>query len=342
MRILITDTGMIWNKDNPFLEKFKDILLVVCLDGKKATDKYNCFVSPYKAVGLGTDNFGIESGRFKALASVAKKLNSRLRYYEDIVFLADNEPSTLYPYYALKDINEYNNLHLVAMPPLKFEINKKIKGFGELISDLSHLDSFLFYDINKKLDEFAKGKNLFEFLDFVKTDLGNMLPCILNGIYHINNYVNSCEKIKKPCFFDFASMKYVSLKKGFYEIDITNVQKIISELDFPVELRLTTLGILVDGPSFPNSDEYVKNRVERPVARLDGKKICNVLRNQRIKLAAVNNISFESEECPSIGPCAGTCEKCDREAEFLREAMQKIPREKRVYPEFDAASEVRL
>ncbi len=344
MRILITDTGMIWNKDNPFLEKYKDILIVVCLDGKKVTDKYECFVSPYKPVGLGMDNVGIESGRFKALASVAKKLNSHLRYYEDIVFLADNEPSTLYPYYALKDINGYNHLHLVAMPPLRFEVNAKTTAFKELVSDLSHLDSFLFYDINKKLDKFDKGKGLDDFLGFVTDDLGNMLPCILNGIYHINNYVSSDshEKIKKPCFFDFASMKYVSLKNGFDDIDISNVQKLTTELDFPVQLQLTTLGVLVDGPSFPNNDEYVKDRVERPVARFDGKKVCNILRDQRLKLAAANNIHFESEECPSVGPCAGTCEKCDREADFLREALEKIPREKRVYPEFDAESEVGL
>ena len=144
MRILITDTGMIWNKDNPFLEKYKDILTVVCLDGKKVTDKYECFVSPYKPVGLGMDNVGIESGRFKALASVAKKLNSHLRYYEDIVFLADNEPSTLYPYYALKDINGYNRLRLVAMPPLRFEVNAKTTAFKELVSDFQILTRFCF------------------------------------------------------------------------------------------------------------------------------------------------------------------------------------------------------
>lgn len=70
MRLVITDTGRIWNHDNPFLEKYKDIVLVICVDGKKVSDKYECFVSPYKAVGLGVDNFGIEDQRFKALASV--------------------------------------------------------------------------------------------------------------------------------------------------------------------------------------------------------------------------------------------------------------------------------
>ena len=48
MRVIITDTVFILNHDNPALEVFKDVLLVVCLEGKAVTDKYECFVSPYK------------------------------------------------------------------------------------------------------------------------------------------------------------------------------------------------------------------------------------------------------------------------------------------------------
>ena len=47
MRVIITDTAFIWNPDNPALEIFKNVLLVVCLEGKAVTDKYECFVSPY-------------------------------------------------------------------------------------------------------------------------------------------------------------------------------------------------------------------------------------------------------------------------------------------------------
>ena len=72
----------------------------------------------------------------------------------------------------------------------------------------------------------------------------------------------------------------------------------------------------------------------------DGKKICNILREQRLRLAEANGIPFSSEECPSIGPCAGTCEKCDREAVYLRLEMLRIPKEKRVFPQFDPAEEV--
>ena len=52
-------------------------------------------------------------------------------------------------------------------------------------------------------------------------------------------------------------------------------------------------------------------------------------------IAAANGIDFESEECPSVGPCAGTCAQCDSEAEYFRREMSKIPEEKRVYPQFD-------
>ncbi len=61
-----------------------------------------------------------------------------------------------------------------------------------------------------------------------------------------------------------------------------------------------------------------------------------MLREQRLLLAEANNIPFESEECPSIGPCAGTCDKCDREAKYLYEQMKKIPKDERVYPQFEA------
>lgn len=30
MRIVLTDTGNIWNYDNPVLEQFKDIVLIIC------------------------------------------------------------------------------------------------------------------------------------------------------------------------------------------------------------------------------------------------------------------------------------------------------------------------
>ena len=64
-----------------------------------------------------------------------------------------------------------------------------------------------------------------------------------------------------------------------------------------------------------SKDDYKYEKNLHP--RVDGKKICNKLRQARIDFAKANNIFFESEECPYDGPCAGTCEKCDSELEYL-------------------------
>ena len=81
-----------------------------------------------------------------------------------------------------------------------------------------------------------------------------------------------------------------------------------------------------------SEDKETLDEVEAIVPRIDGKRICNYLRNLRLKLAEANQIPFESRECPSVGPCAGTCWKCDLESEYLRKEMGKIEPEKRVYP----------
>ena len=330
MRLLITDTGIIWNSNNSFLKKYKDIVLVVCLYGKKVSDEYECFISPYNAHFLGMDPYGAESLKFKALASVAESLNSNLSYHDDIVFLTDNEPTTLYPYYALENIIKYNRMHLVAMPPLYFEGKKRILGHRRLLADMSKLDAVLYYDINRKLEEFDKDKTLNEFIDLVIEELGNMMPRFLNGIHHMK---------ERPCYFDFSSMEYVPLRNGFTGIDLKNKEKEVSEVDFPLMHDICTLGKILP-QNYPREGDEIKESIERPVARLDGKKICNILRDQRIKLAKENNINFESEECPSIGACAGTCEKCDAEAAYLREEMKRIPEDKRIYPQFDPVEEV--
>lgn len=330
MRLVITDTGLIWNQNNPFLEKYKDIVLVVCLCGKAVTDKYECFVSPYKAVGMGIDKYGIEDSKFQTLASVGGKLNSELRYYDDIVFLSDNEPSTLYPFYVIKELNKYNRLHLVAMQPWKFESNRRIKGYRDMLSELSRLGSILYYDSDKVLGKLGDNATMPEAFDYITNDLGKMMPRFLNGIYDMHSV---------PCFFDFASMKYIPLGIGFDEIDISQSDMIVDDVKFPIVRECNLLGLVLP-PSYPEDSEHVKKAVERPVARLDGKKVCNVLREQRIRLAEANNIPFKSIECPSLGPCAGTCEKCDEESKYLRKQLQKIPEEKRIYPQFDPSEEV--
>ena len=120
----------------------------------------------------------------------------------------------------------------------------------------------------------------------------------------------------------------IRLKKRVYKKEL-----------FSLTRSFCTLGLIIP-PDYPDEDDLVKRKIEKPHARIDGKKVCNVLREQRLRIARENGIPFESENCPSIGPCAGTCAKCDREAEYLRKQMMSIPVEKRIYPQFNPAREV--
>ena len=195
-----------------------------------------------------------------------------------------------------------------------------------MLNDLSSLTSFLYYDSNTILNEFEKPTMGMAYKG-VTDYFGKILPTILNGI-------NEMSYEDTPCYFDFSSMTYVSLKKGFKDIDITKSDNIANELNFQPYRNLSTLGLVIP-PSYPEAYEDIHETIERPVSRPDGKQVCNLLREQRIQLAKANNILFESVECPSTGPCAGTCAKCDAEAEYLRRQMKKIPEDKRVYPQFD-------
>ena len=334
MRLVVTDAGFVWNQNNPFLEKYKDIVLVVCLGGKAVTEKYECFVSPFTDddVVTGTKKYGIEDKKFQKLASAGSELNVRLGFHDKIVFLTDSQPSSLYPFYVVKELNYYNRLHLVTMPPWKFEAQSRKKGHRELLSDLSKLDSILYYDANKLLETLDGKTTLPEAYDYVMNDLGKIMPCFLNGIYTMHS---------KPCFFDFATMKYIPLEDGFDKLKLFKKDTIEEEVKFPISRTFSTMGVVLP-TKYPDERKHVKEKVEELSARLDGKKVCNMLREQRIKLAEANHISFKSEECPSIGPCAGTCEKCDEESQYLRKQMQNIPEEKRVYPQFDPREEVEL
>ncbi len=328
MRLVITDTGFIWNQNNPFLEKYKDIVLVVCLLGKAVTDKYECFISPFtNNIGLGISEYGIEDRKMQALASVGRELNEKFGYHNKIVFLTDSQPSTLYPFYVIKELNQYNSLHLVAMSPWRFESRSRRKGYYEMLSDLSQLNSVLYYDNNKVLEILGTSITFSEAYSYITNDLGKIMPCFLNSIHTMRS---------GSYFFDFASMEYILLENGFDKNDI--FQSDIIEIDRDVKISITnelsTMGVVVR-PSYPKDSIQVKEEVERLPERLDGKKICNLLREQRIRLAKANHISFKSEECPFTGPCAGTCEKCDAESEYLRKQLQKIPEEKRIYPQFD-------
>lgn len=323
MRVIITDTAFIWNHENPALEVFKDVLLVVCLEGKAVTDKYECFVSPYKHVGMGIDKFGVEDQRYKALESAADDLNRGLRYHDDILFLTDSNPESLYPFYVIKDRNVYNSLHLCAVSPWKFESKRRIQGHRDLLSDLSQLTSILYIDSNKYLLNLEKDAAVKDVMQKLEADYTALLPTVLNRIGELNGRY----------YFDFASNSYVAIEEGYNGIDLSKKNQLDTVFETELHRRFSILGKIIP-PDYPEEDDRTKEEIERVPARIDGKKICEYLRKQRIKLAEVNGIEFSSEECPSIGPCAGTCAKCDQESAYLRDKLAAIPPEDRIIPDF--------
>ncbi len=106
------------------------------------------------------------------------------------------------------------------------------------------------------------------------------------------------------------------------------------EFNFKPENPRTTLATL--GLPIWMGDEK-SDEEEKPtedlVPRPDGKEVCAYLRNIRIDLARANNIPFDSEPCNIDGDCAGTCAKCDEEAAYLRDELNKIPEQDRKIPQ---------
>ena len=83
-----------------------------------------------------------------------------------------------------------------------------------------------------------------------------------------------------------------------------------------------------------NKKNKEQDRDDDLVPHPNGKKVCKTLRNMRKELAKANNIPFESKDCDFNGLCAGTCEKCDKEAAYLRQKLLEISPEKIKYPRF--------
>jgi len=327
MRIVITDTAFIWNHTNPRLEQLKDMILVVCLEGKRVSNQYKCFVSPYFLWKhkMGIDQWGIKAQRYKALEFVADDLNRELGRHDKILFLTDGNPESLYPFHIIKDRNQYNSLHLCTISPWKFESNRRIKAHKELLSDLSRLQSIFYINSNDYLSKLEEQDKIVmeELMRRVSDDYGAMLPRIINGI----------QDMREKSYFDFASRSYVPIGKGFECIDLAKAAEEVSEINVPFYREWSTLGMLLPC-EYPTENNRTREEIERVHARIDGKKVCNYLRQLRMELAKANGIAFFSEECPSVGPCAGTCAKCDQEAAYLRDQLASISESERRIPQF--------
>lgn len=318
MKIVITDTGILWNPGNPILKKYRDLILVVCLEGVKATDEYECFICPHKSFGLGM-SMGIGSRVYNDLEDVADELYYKLRSEDDILFLTDGDPASLYPYYIIKNRRHHMNIHLWASPPLSVEGKWRMKAHEEMLSDLSGVKSVCYIDIQ----DYVKNeyKNFGGLLEDVQNYFEEIFPIVMDGISGMEN----------ESYFDLVSKTYIPLGKISVEKAILKSNEYLSDKEEYIDNTYLIEG-MVDILEYQRSDKNKKDIIYRQVARIDGKKICNLLRENRFKLAQMNNIEFNSKECSYVGACAGTCEKCDEEAKYLSMKLSEIPKEKQKFP----------
>lgn len=56
---------------------------------------------------------------------------------------------------------------------------------------------------------------------------------------------------------------------------------------------------------------------------MNGKEKCELMKKIRDEIATKNHIAYKSEPCSFEGECLGYCPKCDSEAEFLDQELQK-------------------
>ena len=138
--------------------------------------------------------------------------------------------------------------------------------------------------------------------------------------------------------FDDKNVTCVSLKESdipdFYHEYIIPVP-ISGTLGLPVYREKPDISSSAADNSvdFIDIPEWMKKPLHKSFeSRPEGKDICRKLRAMRVELAKANNIPFQSEECSYDGPCAGTCEKCDREAAYLRDKLNEITEDERIYP----------
>lgn len=318
MKIVITDTGILWHYGNPILKKYKHLVLVVCLDGSKITDEYECFICPHKSFGLGM-SMGVGSRVYNDLEDVADELYYKLRSEDDILFLTDGNPASLYPYYIIKNRKHCMNIHLWASPPWNIEGKARMKAHKEMLADLSGVKSICYIDTQEYLKN--DYKNFSNLLEDVQNYFEEILPIVIDGI----------GKVENESYFDLVSKTYIPLGKMSVEEAILKSTEYLSDKEKYIDNTYLIEG-MVDIPEYQSSDKNKKDIIYRQVARIDGKKICNLLREYRFKLAQMNNIEFNSTECNYVGACAGTCEKCDEEAKDLSMKLSEIPKEKQKIP----------
>ena len=157
-----------------------------------------------------------------------------------------------------------------------------------------------------------RGITLPDLIQEAKVRCGELLPMIL---YQIQ------ERSWEKAFFDFHTMQYTPLEEGY---ELANTAPLHIPADFTID------DIVLD--PYSEGTMGLIEFDESGLPRVDGKRVCEYLRGLRTKLAEANGIPFESPQCPSVGPCAGTCDKCDEELAWLMSELDRIEPDQRIYP----------
>ena len=236
MKIVITDSGILWHYGNPILKKYKDLVLMVCLYGSKVTDEYECFICPRKSVGLGM-SMGVGSRVYNDLEDVADELYNMLQYEDDIIFLTDGNPDSLYPYHIIKNRKHRMNIHLWASPPWNIEGKARMKAHKEMLSDLSGVKSICYIDIQDYLKN--DYKNFGELLEAVQNYFEEIFPIVIDSI----------SKLEKESYFDLISKMYIPLGKISVEESILKCNEYLSDKDKYTENTYLIEG-MVDIPEY--------------------------------------------------------------------------------------------
>lgn len=217
-------------------------------------------------------------------------------------------------------------MHLWCMSPWKFDPYQKRKDYFELLQDIEKLQSLLYVDSNILLSKMGKNVTLLEPTNFCIEYFSKLLP---NVLYDIAKNI----RWEKHYYYDFGINRYIQTENSYNAylaakpIDKKEVEEYHPHLSF------LDLGLILPN-RYPNDNEDTKKMVCQLLPRIDGKQVCEELKKMRRNLANANGIEYTEINCSSTGPCAGTCPQCDKEICELQAALQKIPEEERIYPEF--------
>ncbi len=336
MKFVVCDIGNVWTPKNKALDRYmEDVLIVTWQKDAKFYVGSSVFKVPYKQsfLGLG-EKSDLQSNKYKSLEKVANQLYEMLKDEEDVIFLTDDNTETFYPLLALRPYSGELRMHLWTLEPHLSESMEKKMHYNMLREMTDFVQSTVRFNLQESLPRnFEKNQTVDmkkAYRDATERFCESM-PDILIGILR--------QKKKYKYVYDFSQNKYVDKNR----FDNRFRERIFR-----------TPGIVLSPDHIQKSDETrdlerrdgknIQHKVdhffpEPPAVRNDGRQVCERLRKLRKATADANGIPFETEECFYIGPCAGTCPKCDEELAYLKRELEKIPEEQRIYPKTSPAEE---